>query len=176
MVINHFSGMIATYRRITLLITFFSSLNIILAQNNIDIKVGNTSVYEILAEQRDREGVYYLGNGQYEIVEVGSSFNTNLIEMERDARLKAKELVTAIGASLYKDLYIDKVGGAFSQLSLKIVMVDAEGNPIAQPEEAKGLAIEKLKELKNLNDLGILSEEEFRESAAPLKKIILESN
>ena len=73
-----------------------------------------------------------------------------------------------------------KIAGSSSstvvgQLGNESVIISGS-NPNKTPEQIRNDAIKKLKELKELLDLGILTQEEFDKKAVSLKKIILKDN
>ena len=151
---------------------FFSQNN----NTNVKIETGNKSVGQQLNEQRDKQGSYYNGNGEYLIVEIGNSFRTNVDKMEKDALEKAKEIATSKGAYSYKKINSDKTKfsvGKFAEVKVTIQLVDEKGNPYLDKEEGKENAKKKLLELNELKNQGIITQEEYDKAAAPHKKILL---
>ena len=151
---------------------FFSQNN----NTNVKIETGNKSAFQQLNEQRDKQGSYYNGNGEYIIVEIGNTFKTNVDKMEKDALEKAKQIAISKGAYSYKKIFADKTKasfGKFAQVKVTIQLVDEKGNPSLDKEEGKENAKKKLLELKQFKDEGIITQEEYDKAAAPHKKILL---
>ena len=151
---------------------FFSQNN----NTNIRIENGNKSTFQQLNEQRDKQGTYYYGNGEYLIVEIGNTFRTNVDNMERDALEKAKAIANSKGAYSYKKILSDKTKvsyGKFAQVKVRVQLIDKNGNPWLDGDEAKQNAKKQLLELKVFKDEGIITQEEYEKAAAPHKQILL---
>jgi hypothetical protein len=153
--------------------TFFSQNEIINKNIKIDFEGGLLSR---LGEKREKQGTYYKGNGEYLIIEVGSTFRTDVDIMEEDALGKAEEIRISKGAFLFKKILSDKTKpsiGKLAEVKVTIQLLDESGNPFLEAEEVKEKAKKKLLELKQLKDEGIISQEEYDKAAEPHKKILL---
>ena len=153
-----------------------------LSQNNntnVNIESGGNAYSRTIShtqQQRQKQGTYYQGNGEYLIVEIGNSFRTNVDKMENDALSKAWELKNSKGAYSYKKIISDKTKssiGAFAEVKVTIQLTDENGNPWLDEEERKENARKKLLELKQFKDEGIITQEEYDKASAPYKKILL---
>ena len=144
---------------------------------SVEFNSNNSGVIGVLNGQRDKQGTYYQGNGEYVIVQVGNTFRTNVDKMERDALVIAEEITQLKGASSYRKTSAEKTKasvGKFAQVKVGIQLIDALGIAFLDKEEQKESAKKKLIELNEFKNLGILSQEEFDKAAEPLKKIILD--
>ena len=154
-------------------------------QNNINVKTGNESIsskaIDRNQEMRDRKADNYLGDGVYEIIRIGRgriSQNKEKFMMEELTR-DANQLVLEKGAENFEIIFKDFDPMIFGQqpalLNIRLKLLDNEGNAKLEINETRDDAKSKLIELKEFLDLGIITQEEFDEKAAPLKKILLEN-
>ena len=138
----------------------------------------------IRAQQKKEQGIKYLGDGEYELVNLGNIGVTN------EKRLTAKTLeMIAIDAENQNANYeiirtqYYKAGlytGHQPKVRANYRLLNQDGTVRINTEEAKkneainkDSATEELLKLKKLLDLGLITQEEFDESAVELKKIIL---
>ena len=154
---------------------FFSQNN----NTNVKVETGGNAYTKTLSHtqnQRQKQGTYYQGNGEYLIIEIGNSFRTNVDKMEKDALLKAEEIKNSKGATSFKKIISDKTKssiGAFAEVKVTVQLTDENGNPWLDKEEGKENARKKLLELKQFKEDGIITQEEYDKAAAPHKKILL---
>ena len=96
-----------------------------------------------------------------------------MIELTADAN----QLVILKGAKSFKIVYkdFDKMIRLqrSATLNVKIQLLDDNGNPKLEKNEAKENAKKELMELKGYLDLGIITQQEFDKKAESLKKILL---
>jgi len=152
-------------------------------QNNINVKTGNESIsskaIDRNQEMRDRKADNYLGDGIYEIIRIGRgriSQNKEKFMMEELIR-DANQLVIEKGAKNFEIVFKDFDPMILAQqpafLNVRIKLLDNAGNAKLEKNETKENAKNELIELKEFLDLGIITQEEFDEKAASLKKILL---
>ena len=149
-----------------------------------------------IANERKAEGVFYLGNGQYKIVKIGrgalagiktlgkriekeikvlsAKYNLKyeLIDSQESKKLSGQQGVQKLELT-YKLYSMD--GSLALNENLGIIKLSDEQikeNEI-QAEENKDKAIKKLKELKELLDMDLITKDEFDKESFKLKKIIL---
>jgi hypothetical protein len=149
-----------------------------------------------IANERKAEGVFYLGNGQYKIVKIGrgalagiktlgkriekeikvlsAKYNLKyeLIDSQESKKLSGQQGVQKLELT-YKLYSMD--GSLALNENLGIIKLSDEQikeNEI-QTEENKDKAIKKLKELKELLDMDLITKDEFDKESFKLKKIIL---
>ena len=149
-----------------------------------------------IANERKAEGVFYLGNGQYKIVKIGrgalagiktlgkriekeikvlsAKYNLKyeLIDSQESKKLSGQQGVQKLEQT-YKLYSMD--GSLALNENLGIIKLSDEQikeNEI-QAEENKDKAIKKLKELKELLDMDLITKDEFDKESFKLKKIIL---
>ena len=162
--------------------------------NSIIAKYGDRMI-----EQRAREGIKYLGKGKYELIEV---LGTGLVSVKgsiKRANKTLKKFIEEVNISSNNNYIAKKYSeegkkggiGVYSEATIVFELVDKSGNIFIDKEQEavvqenkaikrvesnkikKEEAINEVKQLKELLDSGILTQEEFDKKAAELKKIIL---
>ena len=156
----------------------------------------NEKYGKLKIEDRKLEGIFYLGNGQYKIVKIGrgalagiktlgkriekeikvlsAKYNLKyeLIDSQESKKLSGQQGVQKLELT-YKLYSMD--GSLALNENLGIIKLSDEQikeNEI-QTEENKDKAIKKLKELKELLDMDLITKDEFDKESFKLKKIIL---
>ena len=130
-------------------------------------------------EMRDRQAIYYLGDGVYEVIRVGGGSGRKNKEeyMMEDLNTVVNQLVIQKGAKSFKIIFKDFNKMIIMQqpalLNVKVQLLDNDGNPKLDKNEAKDNAKKQLVELKEFLDLGIITQDEFDKKAGSLKKILL---
>ena len=135
------------------------------------------------AKQRERQGINYNGSGIYQFTKLGKTVFAKQKKLEPQAMSELSELINKQNYN-YEILDINfKQGGyavALSEIIISYNLYDQNGNMVIDEEELKQQsknekedAKKELFDLKELLDLGLITQEEFDEKAVELKKIIL---
>ena len=152
-----------------LTIIFVFSLSTSYSQNNI----GNAIILNSRVEQMKEEGISYLGQSEYLIVEIGNTGFTQIARVKKDAIEKLEEFAKQYNAK-YEIINTQEFPSIVPLPKIKITfrLLNQDGTPIIKKEEAT----ERLLDLKKLLDAGVITQEEFDKSSAPLKKVLLGSD
>ena len=144
-------------------------------QLNKDLDAANARLFEA----RKEEGVKYLGNGKYKIIVI----NDNGFKRKKKFNLQVNESIQQFannnGATNYEILYtqLTKPSGLlYWRGEVDFNLLDNSGNLIIAKKESsanKKDAKQELLDLKDLLDMGIITQEEFNKKAKELKKILL---
>jgi len=157
-------------------------------QNNVNVKnstkiEGPKTNGQIMVEN---EGMSYLGEGLYRMQQTGSTDMAGYKRQVKKALASIKSHSDGLGLN-YKIISQEKrkiPGGiGIPRAIINFMLLNKDGSPYESEEDKKlkikdaqlekEYAIEQLKELKGLLDLGLLTQEEFDKKAAELKKVIL---
>ena len=161
-----------------LFILIFTPL-FLFAQNNqtVNIRTGKGAA-ELGAEAKKEEGVFPLDGGKLQITFVGGTGFVSLKKLQKRCDEKIEEY-TKLNNLKYKLLSKEerKTGiGIFPKVS-NIFQLYTQDGEIYLSENEKNNSKEKAKkdllELKELLDLGLITQEEFDKKAVSLKKILL---
>ena len=128
--------------------------------------------------EKKAEGIFYVGNGEYKVIRVGSSGFVSLKRLTKKAEIDMNDFASENQVSV-KMVKVDKMKstfGVYPQVTLYFRAFDKDGNIVLNDEDKKNLkkeAMEELKRLKDLLEMDLLTQEEFDKKAAELKKVIL---
>ena len=152
-----------------LTIIFIFSLSISYSQNNIS----NALILNSRVEQMKEKGISYLGQSEYLIVEIGNTGFAQISSVKKKAIKQIEEFSKQYNAK-YEIITTEEFPSVIPLPKVKIIfrLLNQDGTPIIKKEEAT----ERLLDLKKLLDAGIITQDEFNKSAAPLKKILLGSD
>lgn len=119
------------------------------------------------------QGIYDNKDGTVTVVEVGG---TGFISLKTLRRRAEKSIIKHAETKNLKYKYLTETSrkstiGVFPKVSRIYQVLNADGSVLI----TKTTAISKIKELKELLDLGIISQEEFENSSAKYKKVLLEN-
>lgn len=146
---------------------------------SVDIS-GSKSAVELANSAAKEQGFYSLGNGQYKVVKVGGSGFVKLSTLKKRAE-EQMQIFSNNNRLTYKVLNIEEQKqsiGVFPKVTITYQLFDSTGNIYITKEDKsknKDAIINELKKLKELLDLGIITQDEFDKKAALLKKSILEN-
>ena len=152
-----------------------------------------------LEEQRAREGINYLGDGKYELIEVLGTGFTGVKGSIKRANKTLKKFTEEVNLSSNNNYTAKKYTedgkkggmGVYSEATIVFELVDKSGNiyiddeqeAILQDKKAleeaesnkieKGEAITKLKEYKELLDLELITQEQYDKFKSELAPIIM---
>ena len=142
---------------------------------NKDLDAANARLFEA----RKEEGVKYLGNGKYKVIVI----NDNGFKRKKKFNLQVNESIQQFannnGATNYEILYtqLTKPSGLlYWRGEVDFNLLDNSGNLIIAKKESsanKKDAKQELLDLKDLLDMGIITQEEFNKKVKELKKILL---
>ena len=142
---------------------------------NKDLAAANARLFEA----RKEEGVKYLGNGKYKIILI----NDNGFKRKKKFNLQVNESIQEFannnGATNYEILYthLTKPSGLlYWRGEVDFNLLNDRGDVMLNKDDAKAdkkAAKQELLDLKELLDMGIISQEEFNKKAKELKKILL---
>ena len=137
---------------------------------NVTVKTEKKSVYQELAEQKGLDGIHYKGNGVYESIRINGSFTKpkKLIEQAKQIAIEYAKNKKGV-AKIIEEKGVRYSPGVFPKGIVVFEIVNVDGSKVISSEEAKN----KLIELKEFLDLGIITQEEFDKKAVSLKKILL---
>lgn len=136
-------------------------------ETNVDVSI-NSGFQGQFADR----GIKDLGNGMYSINEVGGTGFISLKKLEKRARQKIIEF-TKSNNYTYEVKTVDRFKMSFGVVPKVLItfqVKNQDGSAVLNKDEAT----KRLLELKEFLDLGIITQEEFDDRAAPLKKIILD--
>ncbi len=148
------------------LIVFLFSFSNSYSQNNI----GNALILNSRVEQMKEEGISYLGQSEYLLVEIGSTGFTGMKRIIKDATKKLEDFAKQSNAE-YEIIHSEEFKSVIPLPKIKITfrLLNKDGSSMLKKEEVT----QRLLDLKKLLDAGVITQEEFDKSAAPLKKMLL---
>lgn len=148
--------------------------------NNTDVRVGTSSQAVWAKKKSEGEGTSYLGKRLYRIQQTASTDIGSYRRQVKKAIKKIKSFAAGQGFS-YKIINEEKVkvpvGFGVSRCVMTFQLIDKNGNIAISEIDAdkeRDNARQKLLELKQLKEEGVITQEEYEKAAAPLKKILLE--
>lgn len=156
-----------------LLLLFVTTLLSVNAQNennqNINLSVENKNSFV----SQMSEGIYDNKDGTVTVVEVGG---TGFVSLNSLRKRSQKSIVKYTKAKNLDYKYISETTrkstiGVFPKVWRVYQLLNLDGTPVI----TKSFAISKIKELKELLDMGIITNEEFKSNSAKYKKVILEN-
>ena len=148
------------------LIVFLFSFSNSYSQNNI----GNALILNSRVEQMKEEGISYLGQSEYLLVEIGNTGFTGMKRIIKDATKKLEDFAKQSNAE-YEIIHSEEFKSVIPLPKIKITfrLLNKDGSSMLKKEEVT----QRLLDLKKLLDAGVITQEEFDKSAAPLKKMLL---
>ena len=149
-------------KKLILLLFFVPFISFSQVEQTINLNTGvdaSTNVY----------GLKYQGNGRYYYARRGTTDLSTLNIQERKVK---KAIAEFANGRTYKIINTDrlKLRGGIPYVKITFDLYDENGNLVINKDDAK----KKLIELKEYLDLGIISEEEFKNSSKQLKRILLD--
>jgi hypothetical protein len=157
----------------------YSQSNVNNQTTSVDIS-GSKSAIELANTAAKEQGFYTLGNGQYKVVKVGGSGFVKLSTLKKRAE-EQMQIFSNNNRLTYKVLNIEEQKqsiGVFPKVTITYQLFDSTGNVYMTKEDkekSRDAIISELKKLKELLDLGIITQDEFDKKAALLKKSILDN-
>jgi hypothetical protein len=142
-----------------------------------NIRVGKSPA-EILADQKKAEGMTYLGNGEYSLVRVGGSGFISTKKLAKKAIEKIEDIANRANAQyeIINVLEYKSTMGVLPKVDVRYRLLNQDGSSIVSKEESsknKEEAKKDLLDLKELLELGIITQEEYDKKAKQLKTILL---
>ena len=148
------------------LMVFLFSFSNSYSQNNI----GNALILNSRVEQMKEEGISYLGQSEYLVVEIGNTGFTGMKRIIKDATKKLEDFAKQSNAE-YEIIHSEEFKSVVPLPKIKITfrLLNKDGSSILKKDEVT----QRLLDLKKLLVAGVITQEEFDKSAAPLKKMLL---
>jgi len=147
--------------------------------NNTNVNISNSkSAMEIMAEQKKLEGITYLGSGEYKLTKIGGSGFVRLEKIKSKALEEIAEIARMENAEseIIRIEEVKTTVGVLPKIYVTYRLIDKQGNILINEDETQKNtenAKKELIDLKELLDMGLITQEEFDEKAVELKKIIL---
>ncbi len=135
--------------------------------NNISNDFANSSLAESMNEQRKKTGIQYLGNGNYKIIEVGSSGFVSLKKLKKRANERLNVFVQKenLKFEVKNVLEFKQSFGVLPKVELEFTVLNQDNTPKLLTEELKF----KLNKLKEYLELEVITEIEYNEMADIIK-------
>jgi len=155
-----------------ILITISLISNISFSQSKQNVNVNTEVKVEKKTSRYGTINMKYIGDGIFSITKQGNTMNTKrglekkaMKEIEQYARnLKAKYEIILIEKG------VDEIYAVRPVVKITFKMLNIDGQVLLEKDEVKS----KILELKEYLNLGIITQKEYDEKAAPLKKMLLE--
>ena len=152
-------------------------------QNQTNINVGQQSIMakgmDALQEQKKSEGMFYSGNGEFVVTQVGNSGFVSLKKLEQRCNEQIQEYCERNNYTYeVKNIQRFKQGvGVFPKVQLDVIVKDKNGVRVENEEDEK-IRKENLRKeilsLKEYLDMGVITQEEYDQKINELKKLILQ--
>ena len=164
-----------------LLVLLFVPLVSFGQNNNVNITAGESNagiMSRMINEAMKDVGNFYIGDGKYKVVQVGSSALVSLKKLNKKCIKQIENICNPLNLS-YKLISKEERKGAmgvYPKLANTYQLYNSDGSIYTTDEDksmGKEAAKKELMELKGFLDLGIITQEEFDKKAESLKKILL---
>jgi hypothetical protein len=155
-------------KKLLYFLLFCTSVSYAQQEKSKTININTSSGY---SDQFAESGLRTLGSGTFLVTKVGGSGFVSLKSLEKKGNEHIEEFCNR-NSYKYEIIDISKQGGgfgAFPKVSITFRIKNQDGSIFMTKEDAK----KQLLELKDLLDLGIITQEEFDKKAVPLKKVLL---
>ena len=155
-------------KKLLYFLLFCTSVSYAQQEKSKTININTSSGY---SDQFAESGLRTLGSGTFLVTKVGGSGFVSLKSLEEKAMDHIEEFCKR---NSYKYEIVDvskqkQTIGVFPKVSITFRIRNQDGSLFITKEDAK----KQLLELKDLLDLGIITQEEFDKKAVPLKKALL---
>ena len=158
------------------LVILFLFLPLVSFGQDVNLNVDKKIEYTEKKDTRFMEGLHYQGLGTYTLKKRGGYIMSttkkrmaNAYNELESAILNEIKLFTDSNEYSFKIISVEKLGRSYPNVLITFKVFNKDGLLVLNKDEAK----KQLLELKEYLDLGIITQQEYDDKAASLKKILL---